>query len=91
MGKPESERLKKAHSLKENLEVIKLIERAEHVKVVSLARHVCVRAKLLQSCLTLCNPMDCSLASSSVRGILQARILEWLAISFSKGSSQPRD
>ena len=91
MGKPESERLKKAHSLEENLEVIKLIERAEHVKVVSLARHVCVRAKLLQSCVTLCNPMDCSLASSSVRGILQARILEWLAISFSKGSSQPRD
>ena len=41
MRKPESERLKKAHSLEENLEVIKLIERAEHVKVVSLARHAC--------------------------------------------------
>ena len=41
--------------------------------------------------LTLCNPMDCSLPGSSVHGILQARILEWVAISFSRGSSQPRD
>ena len=40
---------------------------------------------------TLCNPMDCSLPGSSVHGILQARILEWAAISFSRGSSQPRD
>ena len=37
-----------------------------------------LRAKLLQSCLTLCDPMDCSPPGSSVRGILQARILEWL-------------
>ena len=44
-----------------------------------------------QSCLTLCNPMDCSLPGSSIHGILQARILEWVAISFSRGSSQPRD
>ena len=44
-----------------------------------------------QSCLTLQNLMDCSPPGSSVRGILQARILEWVAISFSKGSSQPRD
>ena len=40
---------------------------------------------------TLCNPMDCSPPGSSVHGILQARILEWVAISFSRGSSQPRD
>ena len=40
-----------------------------------------------QSCLTLCNPMDCSLPGSSVHGILQARILEWVAIPFSRGSS----
>ena len=39
---------------------------------------------------TLCDPMDCSLPHSSVYGILQARILEWVAIPFSKGSSQPR-
>ena len=44
-----------------------------------------------QSCPTHCNPMNCSLPSSSVHGILQARILEWVAISFSRGSSQPRD
>ena len=40
-------------------------------------------AKLLQLCLTLCDPMDCSLSGSSVHGILQARILEWVAIPFS--------
>ena len=40
-------------------------------------------AKLLQSCPTLCNPMDCSLPGSSVHGILQARIPEWVAVSFS--------
>ena len=41
-------------------------------------------------CLTVCDPMDCSLPGSSVHGILQARILEWAAISFSRGSSQSR-
>ena len=44
-----------------------------------------------QSCPTLCDPMDSSPPGSSVHGILQARILEWVAISFSRGSSQPRD
>ena len=44
-----------------------------------------------QQCLTLCDPLDCSLPGSSVHGIFQARILEWVAISFSRGSSQPRD
>ena len=43
------------------------------------------------SCPTLCDPMDCSPPGSSVLGILQARILEWVAISFSRGSSQPTD
>ena len=43
-----------------------------------------------QSCLTLCNPVDCSLPGSSVHGIFQARILGWIAVSFSRGSSQPR-
>ena len=43
------------------------------------------------SCPTLCNAMDCSPSGSSVHGILQAIILEWLAIPFSRGSSQPRD
>ena len=53
--------------------------------------HVCMWAKLLQLCLTLFNPMDCSLPGSYVHGILQAGILEWDAISFSRGSSWPRD
>ena len=44
-----------------------------------------------QSCPTLCDPMDCSSPGSFVCGILQARILEWVAISFSRGSSEPRD
>ena len=43
------------------------------------------------SCQPLCDPMDCSLPGSSLHGILQARVLEWVAISFSTGSSQPRD
>ena len=42
-----------------------------------------------QSCPPLCNPMDCSLPGSCVHEIFQARILEWVAISFSRGSSQP--
>ena len=48
-------------------------------------------AKSLQSCSTLCDPMDCSPPGSSTHGLFQARILEWVAISFSRGSSQPRD
>ena len=48
---------------------------------------VCKRAKSLQSCLTLCDPMDCSPPDSSVHRILQARILEWVAKHSSRGSS----
>ena len=47
--------------------------------------------EVTQSCLTLCDPVDCSPPGSSVHGILQARILEWGAIAFSRGSSRPRD
>ena len=46
---------------------------------------------LSQSCQTLCNPMDCSLPDSSVHGIVHARKLGWVAIPFSRESSQPRD
>ena len=56
-----------------------------------LPMHACVHAKWLQSCLTLCKPMDCSLPGSSVHGILQARILEWVVMPSSRGSSRPRD
>ena len=55
---------------------------------VYMCMQVCLVA---QSCRTLCNPMDCSWPSSSVHEISQTRILEWVAISFSKGSSQPRN
>ena len=48
-------------------------------------------SEAVQSCPTLCNPMDCSPPGFSVHGIFQARILEWVASSFSKGSSWPRD
>ena len=51
---------------------------------------LCVHAKLLQSCLTLCDPVDCSMPNSSVRGILQARIQKWIAMPSSKESSNPR-
>ena len=47
--------------------------------------------KVAQSCPTLCDPMDGSLPGSSVHGILQTRILEWVAVPFSRESSQPRD
>ena len=50
----------------------------------------CVHAYSLQLCPTLWDPMDCSLPGSSIHGILQARILEWVAMPSSRGSSQPR-
>ena len=53
--------------------------------------HNKVRAQLLQSCPTLCNPMGCSPPGSSVHGVSQARILEWIAVPFSRVSSSPRD
>ena len=50
-----------------------------------------VESEVAQLCPTLCDPMDCRLPGSSVHGIFRARILEWVAISFSRRSSQPRD
>ena len=49
------------------------------------------KSEVAPSRLTLWDPMDCSLPGSSVNGIFQARVLEWAAIAFSRGSSQPRD
>ena len=53
----------------------------------------CEKVKVLvpQSCLTFCDPMDCSPPGSSVNGILQTRTLEWVVIPFCRGSSQPRN
>ena len=70
-----------------NFRVLKVTFKALHIWTsASLWRFVCV-----QLCPTLCNPMDCSPPGSSVHGISQARILEWVAISFSRGSSQSRE
>ena len=67
----------------------------DHQKVdissYKISKYYNVCAKSLQSCLTLCNPMDCSPPGFSVHGILQARILEQVAISSSRRSSQPWD
>ena len=49
------------------------------------------KSEVAQSCATLCDPMDCSPPGSSVHGIFQARVLDWVAISFSRVSSQTRD
>ena len=52
---------------------------------------VCVCVWVVQSCPTLCDPMNCSLPGSSVHGILQAKVLEWVATAFSRESSRTRD
>ena len=67
-----------------------------HYRVLSrlpcdIQQILAVRCSVAQSCLTLCNPMDCSPSGSTVHRILQARILEWVAMLFFRGSSQPRD
>ena len=58
---------------------------------LKLSCFCCCCCLVAQLCLTLCNPMDCCPPGSSLHGISQARILEWVAISFSRGSSQPRN
>ena len=60
------------------------------LSILTLCVCVCV-CSFAQSCPTLCGPMDGSQRDSSDHGISQARVLEWVAISFSRGSSQPRD
>ena len=56
-------------------------------KYNKVEKNVKVKVLVIDSCPTLCQPMDCSLLGSSVHGILQARIPEWIGISFSRGSS----
>ena len=56
-----------------------------------IGKYCCYCCLVAKSCLTLCDPMDCSPPGPSDHGIFQARILEWVAISFSRGSSQPRN
>ena len=61
------------------------------INIILQINYVCMCAKSFQLCPTLCDPMDCISAGSSVHGILQARILEWIAMSHPRASSQPRD
>ena len=61
------------------------------VAQLCLTLWVCIESEVALSYPILCNPKDCSLSGSSVHGIFQARVLEWVAISFSTGSPQPRD
>ena len=61
------------------------------LKILCVCVCVCVCVWVAQSCLTLCDPKDCTLPGSSDHGILQARRLEWVGILFSRGSSWPRD
>ena len=64
------------------------------VKTMPQHYHLCVCVcvcEVAQLCANLCDPMDCSLADFSIRGIFQPRVLEWDAISFSRGSSRPGD
>ena len=76
--------------LKENQTIHKTIKkkRRKSSLILPLRDCCCLAAKL---CLTFCYPVDCNPPGSYVHGICQARILEWLAISSSRGSSQPRD
>ena len=64
---------------------------SQQIQSLFVLTGLCVCAKLLQSCPTLCDPVDCSPSGFSVHGILQTRILEWVAMPSFKGSSQPRD
>ena len=66
----------------------------EHPGLISIHQFgiiACMCAKSLQLCWTLCNPMDCNLPGFSVHGILQARILDWVAISTPRGYSRHKD
>ena len=64
---------------------------SKHLIMCSVINYYCTHAKSLQLCPTLCDPMDYSPPGSSDHGILQAKLLEWVAISFSRGSSLSKD
>ena len=68
-----------------------LLYRDMVISKINISHDLCMCAKSLQSCLTLCDPMNCSLPGSCVHGILQARRLEWVAMPFSRGPSRTRD
>ena len=69
----------------------KFIKIKEDKTIINIYTSNIVTSEVIQSCPTLWDPMDCTLPCSSVHGIFQARVPEWVAISFSRGSSQHRD
>ena len=77
-----------SHSYTTTGKIIALTRWTSAGKVMSLFFNM-LSAKSVQSCLTLCDPMDCSPPGSSVHGIFQARILEWVAIPFSRDLPDP--
>ena len=77
-------------SLKSSLSPLMKLKKKNNIKK-DIKSKVCMHVKLLHLCTTLWDPMDCSPPGCSVHGILQARILEWIVISFAMRSSQPRD
>ena len=72
-------------------ETVEAGPQASHIKVLTPEIGVAVKVLVDQSCLTLGDPMDCSWPGSFDHGILQARIVEWVAMPSSRGLSQPRN
>ena len=84
--------LEKFHLPRLNQEEIEIMKNPiTSTEIEAVIRKNLKESQVTQSCPTLCDPMDCSLPRSSIHRIFQARILEWVAIAFSRGSSQPRD
>ena len=78
-------------SLYKNIRNVDIIFPSLPVEWGKYIQGACMLAKSLQSCPTLCDPMDCSPTGFSDHGTLQARTLEWIAMPSSRGSSRPRD
>ena len=84
------------HHLHRQVDCLLLRQQGNHIFgiillwLVLLYLYYMVVVLVAQSCPTLCDPMDCDPPGSSVHGILQARILEWVAVLFSRESSRPR-
>ena len=76
----------------ESINVLYLFTKLNNIKLLQVTDALKEsESEVTQSCPTLCNPVDCSLPGSSIHGIFQARVLEWVAIPFSRGSSRSRD